>query len=286
MEAKPTYHLPPNFSTPPPPKGPFHLGTVLRGFEVKEQMRPLNQGETQRIGISEKYSDHKGGFTATRKKLKSGELGFWAKFMGLEGVGGEASVSAERSDSDEYEFDSVETEFFYPSSKYILDCLKLSDVEDYLQGSRYKKPVYLVTGIKVGMGVTVKMEKKKNVKGKLEAGANNPGVANIQIGPKVEGTLEFEPVFTFTESSDIVVGIQCLKIYHERSGWLLGNKEVKSEYVAVGAAFYGEDGKASGETLPNFTAVNPEDYNSPQLDICVDGSDIWMLPKESKFQMP
>lgn len=65
-------------------------------------MRPLNQGESQRIAIPEKYSDHKGGFTATREKLKSGELGLWAKFMGLEGIGGEASVSAERSDSDKY----------------------------------------------------------------------------------------------------------------------------------------------------------------------------------------
>lgn len=103
MEAKATYHLPPNYSTPPPPKGPFHLGTVLRDFDKKEQMRPLNHGEGQRVIILEKYTDQKGGFTATRKKLKSGELGLWAKFMALEGVGGEACMSAERSDSDRYD---------------------------------------------------------------------------------------------------------------------------------------------------------------------------------------
>lgn len=243
-------------------------------------MRPLNQGESQRIAISEKYSDHKGGFTATRKKLKSGELGLWAKFMGLEGVGGEASVSAERSDSDKYEFDGVETESFYPNSKYISDCLKLSDVEDYLKGSRYKKPVYLVTGIKVGQGITVRMNEKTNVKGKLEIGLNNPGGDNIKIGPKAGGKSEFQSVYIFTESSDIVVGIQCLKIYHDRAGWLFGEKEVKSEYVASGATFYGEGGKATEETLPKFTAVNPEDYNSPHLNSCADGSEIWMLPKE------
>ncbi|KAI2615064.1 hypothetical protein GGR54DRAFT_613920 [Hypoxylon sp. NC1633] len=285
MEAKPTYHLPPNFSTPPPPKGPFHLGTVLRNFEEKEQMRPLNQGETQRIAIPEKYSDHKGGFTATRKKLKSGELGLWAKFMGLEGVGGEASISAERSDSDKYEFDSVETESFYPGSEYISDCLNLSDVEDYLQGSHYKKPVYLVTGLKVGKGVTVRMEKKVNVKAKLEGGANNPGGVNVQMGPKAEGKLEDEPVYIFTESSDIVVGIQCLKIYHEKSGWLFGKQEVKSKYVTSGAAFYGEDGKSPEEKLTSFIVVNPKDDKNSQLDSCVDGDEIWMLPKESKAQV-
>lgn len=102
MEAKPTYHLPPNFSTPPPPNGPFHLGTVLRDFETKEEMRPLNQKEAHRIAISEKFIDHKGGFEATREKLKSGEFGLWAKFIGLEGIGGEAGISVETSDSDRY----------------------------------------------------------------------------------------------------------------------------------------------------------------------------------------
>ena len=101
-DIKPTYHLPPNFSTPTPPDGPFHLGTVLRDFEEKEQMRPLNQDVDQRISIPKTYPDHKAAFSATRTRLRSGELGIWAKFMGIHGIGAEASVSAERSDNDTY----------------------------------------------------------------------------------------------------------------------------------------------------------------------------------------
>ncbi|CAG9990476.1 unnamed protein product [Clonostachys byssicola] len=287
MEAKPTYHFPPNFSTPPPPHGPFHLGTVLRDFENKEQMQPLNQGEIQRVAIpsTEKYTDHKGGFTATRKNLVRGERGLWAKFMALQGVGGEASLSTEQNDSDIYEFGSVETEFFYPTAKYISDCLNLSDVEDYLNGSRYKKPVYLVTGVKFAEGVAVRLEKKMNVQGKLELGAHIPGGLGIHIGPKAEGKLEDEPLYVFTESSDIVVGIQCLKIYHEKSGWLFGKQKVKSEFLTSGAAFYGTNSEALEEKLTNFIAGDPEGYNNPHLDEYVDGNEIWMLPKEFKTQM-
>ncbi|KAK6856468.1 hypothetical protein PG995_006655 [Apiospora arundinis] len=289
MEAKPTYHLPPNFSTPPPDQGgPFHLGTVLRHFEKKEQMRPLNQGD--RADIPERYRDHKGGFTATRKRLKSGQLGLWAKFMGLEGVGGEASVSAERSDTDTYTFDSVDTEFFYPSPKYISDCLELSDVDDYVKGARYKKPVYLVTGIKIGKGVKVRMERKTNVSGTLGVGINVPEAGDLQVGPRAEGTVEDEPSYIFTESSDILVGIQCLKIWHEKSAGLLGfvfgkgNTEVRSEYVTSGAAFYsGDNGGVSEQKLTRFVVGeaggDDDDENKRGLVSHMDGSEIWMIPQ-------
>lgn len=53
------------------------------------------------------------------------------------------------------------------------DCLKLSNVEDYLKGSRYNKAIYLNTGLKVAKGVFVKVEKKTNLDGELEVGVNS-----------------------------------------------------------------------------------------------------------------
>jgi hypothetical protein len=310
MEAKATYHLPPNFSTPPPPDGPFHLGTVLRDFEKKEQMRPLNQEDSQQVPILKKHEDVKGGFTATRKRIKSGEFGLWAKCMGLNGVGGEAGIAAERRDSDRYtlsirhtflkydllllrfctesntcllrySFESFETQFFYPTPKYISDCFKLSDSDDYLQGSRYKKAVYLVTGLKIGKGVTVGMDETTNMKGSLEGGVSNPGGFNVEAGIKLGTNLENDSIFTFTESSDIVIGIQCVKIYHEKSGFLglFGEKEIRSEYVTAGATFYGENSSNSPETDAKFVVVKPKDYDIRDLACCSEGDEIWMVPK-------
>lgn len=242
--------------------------------------------------------------------MKSGEFGLWTKFMGLDGVGGEASIAAEKHDSDRYailvhhislkhdlvplrfgtesntcfhsySFKSFETQSFYPSNEYISDCLKLSDVDDYLQGSRYKKAVYLITGLKIGKGVTVGMNKKTGMKGKLEAGVSNPGGANVDVGLRLGVHVENDPVFTFTESSDIVIGIQCLKIRHGKSRFLglFGETEIKSEYVTPGATFFGEDSSNSPEEVVNFIIVKPEDYNMPDLACYFEGDEVWMVPK-------
>jgi hypothetical protein len=159
----------------------------------------------------------------------------------------------------------------------------LTDVEDYLKGSRYKKPVYLVTGIKVGRGVNVRMDKQTGVEGRLELGVNKLRGVNLQLGPTVEGKMKHEPIYMFTESSDIVVGIQCIKIYHEKSGCLFGKKEVASEYVTSGAAFYSDNGKEEEEEedeLISFVAVRPDNYNTPRLVSRVEGAETWMLAAE------
>lgn len=154
-------------------------------------------------------------------------------------------------------------------------------MEDYLQGSRYKKAVYLVTGLKIGKGVAVGMDKKTNMKGNLEGGVSNPGGASVEASIKLGGNLENDSVFTFTESSDIVIGIQCVKIYHEKSGFLglFGEKEIKNEYVTTGATFYGENSINSPEKGAKFVVVRPEDYGMPDLACYSEGGEIWIVPK-------
>ncbi|KAH8702321.1 hypothetical protein BGW36DRAFT_114414 [Talaromyces proteolyticus] len=241
---KPTYYLPPNFSTPPPPTGPFHLGTVLKNFERREEMRPLNQNAESRIPIpaDQIYFDYKGGFEATRIQLKSGGLGLWAEFIGIDGIGAEASISVDRNDSDKYKFESVQTMYFFPRPSYISQCIQISDVQDYLEGHNYKKPVYLITGLKVAKGVSLQIEKIRKAAVKAEVGLNNPGGSNTSIGPRIEGNVANSPVFSFAESSDIVVGLQCLKLYY-KIGWFGSPKKLKEELVMNDATFVSDENK-------------------------------------------
>lgn len=227
-------------------------------------MRPLNQSVESRLPIPKDqiYSDHKGGFEATRARLKSGVLGLWAQFIGVDGIGAEASISAERSDKDMYKFASVDTEYFFPSPSYVSECMELSEVQDYLKGYNYKKPVYLITGLKVAKGASVRLEKVTKVLAKAEVGLNNPGGTNIQAGPRVEGTLENSLVSTFAESSDIVAGIQCLKLYY-KTGWLGGEKKLKEQLYTSGATFVDDEGNKQQRRSDNYIVVSPEDYNLP-----------------------
>ncbi|KAI1330205.1 hypothetical protein F5Y16DRAFT_363417 [Xylariaceae sp. FL0255] len=293
--AKPTYHLPPNFSTPPPPAGPFHLGTVIKDFDRKEQMRPLNHGKDKdgkdkRISIPEGgvYQDHTGGFEATRSKLKSGELGIWAEFVGIEGIGSEASLSAKRSATDMYKFSSVDTEFFYPSPGYISQCMALADVREYMKLWKYKKPVYLITGLKVAKGASVRLEGDNEFKGKMGLSLNNPLGSAIQAGPRAERTVEDNHTLAFTESSDVVIGIQCLKIYY-KTGWFGGEKHLEEEVYTHGAMFLSNEAREKQEVqFEEFVVVGPEDYNNSKLaarnQSTEEGkeAEIWMLPVESE----
>lgn len=154
-------------------------------------------------------------------------------------------------------------------------------MKDYLAGSRYKKPIHLITGIKVGKGVTVKMQKNTDVKGKLELGVNNLGGV---VGPKLEEKFENETDYAFTKSDNIVVGIQCLEIYHEKSRLfgLFGDLEVKSYQATSGAAFYGQGG-IKEEKLTDFITVSPEDGCGPGFASYTEGGEIWILPDTLEY---
>ncbi|CAM1505660.1 Fc.00g112970.m01.CDS01, partial [Cosmosporella sp. VM-42] len=259
-----TYHLPPNFSTPPPPEGPFCLGTVLRSFDVKPNARPLNY-EEDRLPIpdAEVYRSRKEGLRATRSKLKSGELGVWAQFLGVEGIGGEISLSAERSGDDVYSFESEETQYFYPRPSYISKTIELPDVQDYIRGNNYKVPVFLITGLKVAKGVSVEMSRGKIFEAKADVGINNPGGVGVEIGPRAGFTSESNTALSFKASSDIVVGIQCLKLYY-KTRLLRSAKEMKDEPYLKGAVMVDND--AEGELSQVVDNYEVKDWDDSELD--------------------
>lgn len=153
-----------------------------------------------------------------------------------------------------YEIDAVETEYFSPDDKYISDCLGLPDVLDYLDGSLCRKPVFLITGLKIAKGVTVRMEEKINVQGTLE--------------PRSGENTEAGSTYAFTDSRDIVVGIQCLKIYPDVLERIRG--------LFFRMRFGGLE-----ERPVKFNLLGPEkDYDKAQWEHHLDGDEAWVLRKD------
>ncbi|EFX04619.1 hypothetical protein CMQ_1547 [Grosmannia clavigera kw1407] len=294
---QPTYHLPPNFSTPPPPKGPFHLGTVIRDFDRREQMRPLNHGKDiygkskiLPIEADMVYSDRKTRLFASQSQMQSGKLGPWTKFIAIDGVGREG---------DSYEFDYVDTKFFYPSRLYISQCMAISDVDEYVRVTNYKKAVFLVTGLKVARAST---RQKGDLPGTKPqpGGMPPPEEAHVRASLSPEemghpsgshgaGMLRVSTVSEkfsqrhIQEEWDIVVGIQCLKIYYK--GMFTGNMQLEDETYTDGATFLGEDDvEQKIVQYDDLRIVGPADYNnpsfSPETVVSDDGTEIevWMLP--------
>lgn len=237
MSQYPTYHLAPNFSLAPPPDGMLHLGSIIDDLQNPE---PINEDDL--VDIPGKiYRDFKEGFTASRSKMKKGELGIWAKVIGLEGLGGEISGSHGGSSEVTYKFDSIETIYFSASTNYILEAMNKEGVREFLQGSG-GKPVYMVTGLKIARSpaVSVKIGKEKVFGAGISL--SQPEVIPVDVGAKVNASVEACNAMEFTKSSDFVIGIRVKKLRYKTRGWAFWRgKELVVDKHDGGASLVGTD---------------------------------------------
>ncbi|KAI1089239.1 hypothetical protein F5B19DRAFT_467984 [Rostrohypoxylon terebratum] len=234
QQQQPTYYLAPNFTTRPFPNGPLELGTLV---EDTQQFQPLNQGANRiQIPPGQRYSDTKEDIYVGLKHSRNGEAGFLAKvFEGC--LGAEASLKGEKNEEDVYTIQKLETSYFYPQVSYIKKCLRLSDIEDYLEMGDYKEPVYLITGLKIAWGATISSSAHSGYAGKGEAGLTIPGPIDVDVKAKAEVGKGSTASSSFRKPADFVLGIQVMKIYHIRkifgSGRVLATSRLTKGAVLV-----------------------------------------------------
>ncbi|KAM3083980.1 hypothetical protein ACMFMF_001338 [Clarireedia jacksonii] len=168
------YRVAPDFAVRPFSNGHLDLGTLV---EDDKMFVPINKGASNRINTK-------------LKKSSSIDARIFAKICDHR-YGGDASL--ERQTKNVYTIGKLETRYFYPQLDYIKHCLRLEAVREYNEMTEYKKPVYLVTGLKIAWGVTISKEDDRNFFCKFFGKASSP-----------------------EESADFVLAIQVLKIHHKR----------------------------------------------------------------------
>lgn len=167
-----------------PPEGPIKLGNVLTSIKKPEQPFYTAPLPSQ----SEVYSSEKTDVQCSCEKTREGKFSILTKFFSVIGVGVDigalwkkgcvfAFVSWQRfgtrglvevyTRSDEklrqnsideaYTFKRVETKQFVPKDDYVQKCIEAEAVRHYLDQFRYRKPVYLITGVKTVYGAKKKI---------------------------------------------------------------------------------------------------------------------------------
>lgn len=212
------YHIAPNFSINPPEAGRvLELGSIVSSLASADE--PLNEECHIRLPQAQLFCSHQNGFAATLSQMIKGEYGVWAKFVGIDGVGGELSWALERSAEDIYSFREIDTIYFNPSQKYMEDSMNQDDVKEYVAGSGYD-PVYMVTGLKTARGPSVRMAKGRNWGVTVEFGLQQPGGLPVELGPKFNTSKEVRREMGFEDSTDFIMGIRVKKLAYKRH-WLL-----------------------------------------------------------------
>ncbi|XDG05177.1 hypothetical protein ABKA04_004792 [Annulohypoxylon sp. FPYF3050] len=272
-----TYHVVPRFDIAAI-GGALQLGIVLNNLL---ELVPLNKNEIDRNPVPKDiiYTPvNQAGFCETREKLKSGNFGVWAQFLGSESLGAHVNGSRERSGEETVSCDNVVTTYFDPTGDWVDECLAVDSVKSYIVGSGYKSEVYIVTGLKVATNLTFGSEAalKGNVNAKMGVGTPNVPVAGLELGINSDKSRSLQ-----FQSTDIVVGYRVKKYRYKRVHLLSRERKLDGKLATKGAQMLDDRPTDTPNKSSRYEEVLIEEEASAQLDTkdCEDPmKEYWVRP--------
>ncbi|KAL7916638.1 hypothetical protein GGI35DRAFT_47718 [Trichoderma velutinum] len=230
-----------------PPNGPIKLGNVITS--VKKPERPLHCVPPP---SSDVFSTKKMSVEHTKDELQNERFSILVKFFSIFGLNVRVSAGRETSNENKFSFKTVETTQFVPTSSYIQSCVENDDVRRHLQISRYRKPLYIITGLKVVTGIDANMHTSHAVQNSptIQIDSTIPHVGPVSFGSSgTENMASTKAVTTFKNSDDFVFAFRVSKVVvgkgtdqviseeDYRRGAMLGNEEeqqqVKSPKLSI-----------------------------------------------------
>ncbi|KAI0180729.1 hypothetical protein GGR52DRAFT_2605 [Hypoxylon sp. FL1284] len=241
-----------------PPDGPIKIGNVLTSLKKPE--RPLYTAVPQ--AGDDVFSSEKRQVEFSREKLLSGQFSIMTRFLSFLGAGVDVGVNWDKSDAEIYNFERIETVQFFPKQDYLQGCIEAEPVRRYLDKSRYKKPVYVITGLKTVRGAMAKSYKSRAVGGAFGAEVDGAlwsgGSGPVRVGPDVEGNMEQRNGVSWEGSSDFVFAFRVRKIFVKKTGRVKSDEDYKT-----GAMFERES--ATNE-VPRLSILTEEDPDAEDED--------------------
>ena len=224
-----TYFLAPGWDLP--------VGSVI--LDPSRPQRPFNAAHSPKTE-SIIHTSYKTNFTETIDRSKKRKIGLWAKFLEIFGLGSEISVQYDKDHIDKYSFKRMKTEWFLPSKDFVEKCVQTPEVTAFLEQTGYRKPVYMITGLKTieGASVTTVRSKARKLHGRLGFDGTSAAVP-VSVGPEGEYAASESETATFTNSSPIVFAFQLSRIVCKENRDL-----VQKEYTK--GALFGADEQRKG----------------------------------------
>ncbi|KAK2778723.1 hypothetical protein CKAH01_11649 [Colletotrichum kahawae] len=203
---KPSFFLAPSWDFPSPPDCPIKLGNVIKFLDD-----PHSPMCTVPIAAAPPQKH----FSLDSKKLKSNNVGFWMNFLSKAfGVGFNAGAKWSNSDDFFLACDSLITTQFNVDPDYIKRCLDEPTVKKWLKESNYRKPIYIITGIKTVKGTRVNSAQNATFDGELSAKLDGSasGVAPVTIGPSVGHKSDTSYAVAWTREEEFVFAYQVREV--------------------------------------------------------------------------
>ncbi|KAF2683622.1 hypothetical protein K458DRAFT_418596 [Lentithecium fluviatile CBS 122367] len=240
----PEYFLPRNWDYPP--TGPIKLGNVLTS--LKEPHRPL---ATIKPDADRTIPTSKNFAKIETENEKSGGFAIMTTFLsGLLGAGADAGFDVEKSSKRAFTFDRLDTTYVDttdPDSEnaektkyeeYIERCIKAPAVLRYLERKRFRKHVYVITGIKIVSGAKCSTTDSRATE--VLAGAQvdgtilSGGMVPMGGGPEIHGGRAKKLKISWEGSTEFVLAFKVSKVRVDQSGKVKREEEyLKGAFLEV-----------------------------------------------------
>ncbi|KAM0547325.1 hypothetical protein ACHAPJ_010461 [Fusarium lateritium] len=245
----PTYIPSPNWDIP------GDSDTVVLGRLIKEPKNPQSKipgSSIDPIPPSKTYEGEKSDWETTLEQVRSGKIGLWAKCMQV--IEGGLSFSQLKSALENHKFTSLETKYFLPEDEYLTQALRDTGVQAYLEVHNWRKPMYLITGIKIAKGASVSTESSREKSGQAQVKADATGAgASIDVGPQASWESGKKRGISYGGSTDYIFAYQLMKLKP-----IKGSTESKSQAYVKGAVYGRDEGESAESKLRDMFDIREE----------------------------
>jgi hypothetical protein len=258
-----SWYLAPNFDNPPPPDGTLDLGSLVTSFEddVPLNSQPLALPLTTKVVRPD--ISCKTGFSATREELRVRNFGIWAQIYESKN---KMSFGKELDENEKLVIDTVQTTFFNPPRQYIEESLKDEDVQFWIGHTKWRKPLYMVTGLKYAHGARWTHSTSAKHSLGMEAGIDGRSLgAPLGAGVGLDLTKRQKDGTAFETSSDFIFAIRFSRITFERHG-VIEKRQTKNALFDSEAAISNQE-KVNVDVDIDIAEVQREDFRKQGLDI-------------------
>src|SRR5271170_2986686 len=145
-----TYFLSPTWDYPP--SGPIKLGAIIAS--PSRANAPLNLSSIPAIPATSLIpTTAKHNWEWHRKKSREGKVGIWTRFLQVVlGVEADVGVNWDVRNDEVFKFERMESQSFMPDEAYVVEAMKAQGVVRFMEKSNFKKPVYMITAVRVVYG--------------------------------------------------------------------------------------------------------------------------------------
>ena len=212
---RPTYIVAPNWDFLP--DGPISLGSLVT--DPKNPARSLNRKNREPIEPTDITTSPKHNWSITHEELLLGRVGIWASFLApIFGFGADSAIHGNRDKDELYACKTLETIYFQPDQAYIAKSLQDPVVKAYTE-KFWHMCVYMVTGVKIARGATLKTSSGTGFGAEVKIGLDGtPGGVPAGGGPKVTGETKKKITVKFGRSEDFVLAYQLIRIKPKKDG--------------------------------------------------------------------